>query len=420
MNKVKGTYDVLPNESKNWQYLEDKAKAVASKYNYGEIRTPIMEYSGVFHRQSELSDMVTKETYNFKDKGNREVTLRPEGTAGVIRAFVENKIYANNDLFKVFSIGQNFRYERPQKGRYRQFMQFSLEAVGAKSPLLDAEVIKMASEFIESLGLNNVSILVNSIGDTESRKNYQKALVDYLTPFKDELSNDSKERLDKNPLRILDSKNDNDQKIIENAPKPNEHLTATSKAYFEDVLEYLKTFNVNFQIDNKLVRGLDYYSDLVFEVKAEIKDFGAQNILGGGGRYESLVKELGGPETSAIGIAFGMERLLYALEIEGLLPTTDEALDVFIINFDAKYNNYVADILNELRSNNLKVDLDFNVSSFKSQLKRALNNNAKYLIIIGEDEVSKNEITIKNTKTEVQTTISKTDLLKHLNEEMVN
>lgn len=418
MNKVKGTYDVLPNEVKNWQYLEKKARKIAKKYNFTEIRTPIIEYSGVFHRDNELSDMVTKETYNFKDKSNRDLTLRPEGTAGVIRSYVENKLYIDNDLLKVYSIGPNFRYERPQKGRYRQFMQFSLEAIGIKKPLVDAEVITMSKDFIESLGLKNVSIEVNSIGDKESRINYQNALISYLTPFKEELSNDSKERLTKNPLRILDSKSDADQKIILNAPKPIDYLSDASKKYFDDVIKYLKIFNVNYKINDQLVRGLDYYSDTVFEVKAEIKNFGAQNVLGGGGRYENLVEELGGPKTSAIGFAFGMERLLYALEAEALLDIEEEALDAYIISFDEKFNEYSASILNTLRNKNYLVDIDFNNKSFKSQLKKALKLNAKTLIIIGEDEHSNNKVTVKNTKTEVQETINLKDLVKQLEKEL--
>lgn len=418
MNRVKGTYDVLPNEVSKWQYLEKTAKKIATKYNFKEIRTPIFEYSGVFHRESELSDMVTKETYNFKDKGDRDITLRPEGTAGVIRAYVENKLYVDNDLLKVYSMGPNFRYERPQKGRYRQFSQFSLEAIGVKSPLLDAEVIKMSQEFIEELGLKNVAIEINSIGDIESRKNYLTALIDYLTPFKEELSNDSKERLIKNPLRILDSKDKRDQEIIKDAPKPIDYLSDTSKLYFNDLLKYLEVFNVNYTINNQLVRGLDYYSDTVFEVKAEIKGFGAQNVLGGGGRYENLVKELGGPETSAIGFAFGMERLLYALEAEEILNIEDDSLDVFIISFSEEFNIYKTTILNQLRNSNYIVDLDFSNRSFKSQLKKALKSNAKMLVIVGEEEFNNNMVTIKNTKTEEQTTITKNELLNKIKKEL--
>lgn len=419
INKVKGTYDVLPNEVAKWQYLESKIKDITKKYNYFEMRTPIMEYSGVFHRQSEQSDMVTKETYNFLDKGNREVTLKPEGTAGIIRSYVENKIYANNDVFKAYYVSQMFRYDRPQKGRYRQFMQFGVEAVGAKSPLIDAEVIALAAEFIESLGLKSVQVEINSIGDDESRANYQKALVDYLTPFEEELSFDSKNRLKTNPLRILDSKDKKDQEITANGPRPLDFLNEESKKYFEDVLKYLEIFNVEYHINHSLVRGLDYYSETVFEIKANIKNFGAQNVLGGGGRYEALVSELGGPKTSAIGLAFGMERLLIALEEEDLLPQEDNSLDAYIITFTNQDKMYAASILKELRVNNLNVDIEFEQKSFKSQLRKALNKNAKTLIIIGENEVTENKVTLKNTKTEEQVSINREDLISTINKELV-
>ena len=419
INKVKGTYDILPSDIKKWHFLERKIKAITKKYNYEEIRTPVFEYSEVFHRETELSDMVTKETYNFLDKGNRELTLRPEGTAGVIRSYVENKIYATNDLYKVYYVSNMYRYERPQKGRYREFRQFGIEAIGSKNSLIDAEVIKLSSEFIESLGLKEVTVLINSIGDNESRDKYQKALVSYLMPYIDELSDDSKRRINTNPLRILDSKDRGDQQIVKDAPKPIDYLSEDSKTYLDEVLNYLKIFNVSYELDNKLVRGLDYYSEVVFEVKANIKNFGAQNILGGGGRYESLVTELGGPETSAIGIAFGMERLLLALEFENIEIEEKDFLDSYIITFDKKYNNYAANILNTLRENNYLADLDFNNRSFKAQLRRALAKNSKTLIIIGEDEVNNNQVTIKNTKTEKQETIAIEDLLKHLKEELV-
>ena len=413
-NKVKGTYDILPNEINKWQYLESKIDDITKKYHYEEIRTPVFEYSEVFHREGDFSDMVTKETYNFKDKGGRDITLRPEGTAGIVRSFVENKMYANNDLTKLYYISNMYRYERPQKGRYREFRQFGLEAIGAKSPLLDAEVIKMASEFIESLGLKEVSVLINSIGDSKSREAYQKALVKYLTPYLDELSDDSKRRINNNPLRILDSKDLGDQKIVENAPKPVDYLSVESKNYLDSVLNYLNVFGVKYELTDKLVRGLDYYSEVVFEIKSNIKDFGAQNILGGGGRYDQLVSDLGGPETSAVGIAFGMERLLLALEAEELIPEDSKSLDAFIITFNKDGDEYAAKVLNLLRDASFLVDLDFEGRSFKSKLRKALNKNSKTLIIIGDEEIKTNSVSLKNTKTEVQTTVKIENLIEKL------
>lgn len=418
INKVKGTYDVMPEESKKWQFLETKIKEIMKEYNYLEIRTPIMEYSPVFHRENELSDMVTKETYNFKDKADRDLTLRPEGTAGVIRSYVENKVYANNDIFKVFYIGQQFRYERPQKGRYRQFMQFGVEAVGTKSAALDAEVIAMAANLVKSLGLKEVVVEVNSLGDVESRNNYRKALVDYFTPYIEQLSNDSKERLKTNPLRILDSKSDSDILLIKDAPKPLEFLTKESALYFTELQDFLKAFNVNYVLNDTLVRGLDYYGDTVFEVKANIKGFGAQNVLGGGGRYESLVKELGGPDLGGIGMAFGMDRLLLALEAEALIDNELEPIDAYIITFGETEKRYAASILSELRINKYSADMTYNKKSFKAQLRYALKLQAKILIIIGEDELNNNVVSFKNTTTEIQTTIKKSEIVTMMKKEL--
>ncbi|HHY96770.1 MAG TPA: histidine--tRNA ligase [Acholeplasma sp.] len=412
--KVKGTYDVLPNESKRWQALEKFVRDLFNTFKYEEIRTPMMEYSNVFHRENEQSDMVTKETYNFKDKGDRDLTLRPEGTAGVIRSYVENKLYANNRLTKLYYIGPNFRYERPQKGRYRQFMQFGVEAVGSSDPFVDAEVIFLAYETICRLGLKGVKVKLNSIGDDLSKSNYKKVLVDYLTPFKDQLSADSIERLNKNPLRILDSKAPEDKKIVENAPLPINYLSDAAKEHFNKVKEALDALNVPYIIDGKIVRGLDYYSHTVFEIEAAIPGFGAQNTLGGGGRYESLVEELGGPRLGAIGFAFGMERLLYALEMENIQLVNEERLDAYFIYFDEPSKSVSFKLLNELRQDDFKVDMSYLPKSFKSQLKEALDLKAKYLVIIGENELKDQMVQLKNTDTQIQELIPMNQLKEKL------
>lgn len=416
---VKGAYDILPEDVYLWQYLEEKINNITNKYNYKEIRTPIFEHSEVFHRDSELSDMVLKETYNFKDKGNRNLTLRPEGTAGVIRSYVEHKKYATEDLYKVFYYGPMFRYERPQKGRYRQFHQFGCEAIGYKSPLLDAEIIKVAYDLMDEIGLNNVFVEINSLGDQKSRENYLKALVDYLTPLKDKLSNDSKDRLKRNPLRILDSKNKNDIELLKDAPKIEDYLTKESKEYFLETLNYLKLMNVNYKINHKLVRGLDYYGEVVFEFFADLENLGSQNALGGGGRYETLVNELGGPNTTAIGFSLGLDRLIIALkEHNKNLLDNKKDTDVFIITFGSKEKEYSINVINELRLNNFNVEYDYLNRSFRSQFKRALNNNAKYIVIIGEDEMNTNLLTLKNTKTEEEEKILLNDLINKLEKEL--
>lgn len=418
MNKVKGTYDVLPNESKMWQALEKKIAQLMERYNYKEIRTPMMEYSEVFHRQSEGSDMVTKETYDFLDRSDRKLTLKPEGTAGVIRSFVENKLYVGNDVVKLYYIQPNFRYERPQKGRYRQFMQFGVEAIGIRSPLLDAEVVSIAYNFIKILGLKGAKIKINTLGDKTSRTNYLEALKAYFEPHREVLSYDSKVRLDKNPLRILDSKDENDIKLVKDAPTPLEYLTDDAKNYFDDVLKYLDSANIDYEISPRLVRGLDYYSHVVFEVEADIEGFGAQNVLGGGGRYESLVEELGGPSLGGIGIAFGLERILLALEAEHINLASEDAIDAYFIVFDEAHKKHAFSYAEMLRANDISVEFDFKKTSFKNQLKRALKLNAKYLLILGEDEINQGTITVKNTVTETQESIKQNDLLTYLKEKL--
>jgi histidyl-tRNA synthetase len=377
-----------------------------------------MEYSEVFHRQSELSDMVTKETYDFDDRGDRKLTLRPEGTAGIIRSYVENKLYASQELEKVYYIGPNFRYERPQKGRYRQFYQFGVEAIGAVDASLDAELIILAYDFIKRLGLKGVRVRINSLGDDQSRANYQEALINHFTPHFETLCGDCKHRLQKNPLRILDCKVDMNHEAVKSAPTPQDFLTDESRSYFKEVLDHLNAAKISYEIAPKLVRGLDYYSHTVFEIEADIEGFGAQNVLGGGGRYQKLVKELGGPDLGGIGFAFGMERLLLALDAESVDFAKEEELDAYVIVFNQAYKTLATKIIFDLRQGNLKVDTNFTNKSFKAQLKQALRYQAKYLIIIGEEEYKKGVVGIKDTTTEVQEEVVISKVRKYILEKM--
>jgi histidyl-tRNA synthetase len=418
VNKVKGTYDVLPTESYQWQALEQKIREVLALYGIKEIRTPIMEYSEVFHRQSELSDMVTKETYDFDDRGDRRLTLRPEGTAGVIRAYVENKLYASQELEKVYYIGPNFRYERPQKGRYRQFYQFGVEAIGAIDPALDAEMIILAFDFIKRLGLKGVRVRINSLGDDSSRKSFQTALTNHFLPHQDTLCDDCKARLEKNPLRILDCKVDQKHEAVIHAPTPQDYLNEASRTYFQEVLAHLNAAKISYEIAPKLVRGLDYYSHTVFEIEADIEGFGAQNVLGGGGRYQKLVSELGGPELGGIGFACGMERLLLALDAENVDFAKDRNLDAFIIVFNKEHRTAVTQILYELRTANIVCDANYTQKAFKGQLKQALKLNARYLIILGEEEMKRGVVGIKDTETEVQEEVLIPKIRKYLLEKL--
>ncbi|TVP85086.1 MAG: histidine--tRNA ligase [Acholeplasmataceae bacterium] len=402
IHRVKGTYDVLPGESYLWQALENKIRTILGLYNMREIRTPIIEYSEVFHRQTELSDMVTKETYDFDDRGERRLTLRPEGTAGVIRSYVEHKMYASQELEKVYYIGPHFRYERPQKGRYREFYQFGVEAIGALDPALDAEMIILSYDFIKRLGLKGVRVRLNTLGDESSRTAYQEALKTHFTPHQDTMCEDCRQRLVKNPLRILDCKVDAKHPAMTSAPKTIDVLNDDSKAYFKQVLDHLNAAKISYEIAHKMVRGLDYYSHTVFEIEADIEGFGAQNVLGGGGRYQQMVAELGGPDLGGIGFAFGMERLLMALEAEHVTIADIQTVDVFVIVFKEADRTLATKLLYELRGADLVCDMNYTKKAFKGQLKQALKLGAKYLVILGEDEMSRGVVSIKNTKTEVQ------------------
>ncbi|MBE0700771.1 MAG: histidine--tRNA ligase [Acholeplasmataceae bacterium] len=418
INKVKGTYDVLPSESYLWQALEAKIRDVLALYNIREIRTPVMEYSDVFHRQSELSDMVTKETYDFDDRGDRRLTLRPEGTAGVIRSYVENKLYASQELEKVYYIGPHFRYERPQKGRYRQFYQFGVEAIGAIDPALDAEMIILAYDFIKRLGLKGVRVKINTLGDDASRKVYQDTLIKHFSPHRKELCEDCQIRLDKNPLRILDCKVDQKHPSIINAPTTGDYLNPESKKYFKQVLDHLNMAKISYEIAPRLVRGLDYYSHTVFEIEADIEGFGAQNTLGGGGRYQRMVAELGGPDLGGIGFACGMERLLLALEAESVDFAKEKTLDVYVICFKDELKSIATKLLYDIRAKNFVADMNFTGKAFKGQLKHALKQQAKYLIILGEDEYAKGVVSIKNTQTEVQEEVLLQKVGKYLKDKL--
>nr|MCR4856290.1 histidine--tRNA ligase [Erysipelotrichaceae bacterium] len=306
---VKGTYDLLPDTMIRFNMLSDLFRQFLNLYGYGEIKTPVFEFTGVFQKENDTSDMVTKEMYTFSPNGKDSLTLRPEGTAGVIRSFVENKLYGVNELpVKLGYIEEMFRHERPQKGRQRQFTQMGVECIGDKDPLIDAEVIALGYFFIKTIGLQGVKVLINSLGDSESRLGYRKALEDYFGPHKEELCFDCQNRLHKNPLRILDCKIDSGKELVKQAPKM--VLSEASAEYFEKVKHYLDVLGIPYEIDDRLVRGLDYYTDTVFEVVSTNEASGSQATIFGGGRYDDLVKEMGGPQISGIGFAIGVERLM--------------------------------------------------------------------------------------------------------------
>ena len=415
ITKPKGTYDILPDESPKWAKLEDTIRKICKLFNYKEIRTPIFESSDVFHRdQNDTSDMVTKETYDFKDRSDRGITLRPEGTAGVARAFVENKLYVENPVSKLFYMGPMFRYERPQKGRNRQFNQFGVEALGSDSPLIDVEVISLGATLIRALGLKDVTVKINSLGDEESRSAYKNVLIDHFSKYKDCLCEDCLNRLEKNPLRILDCKVDRDKDFFKTAPKINEYLNDYSKDRFKEVLAGLDLLDLKYVVDDNLVRGLDYYSHTVFELEVNVPEFGAQNVIGAGGRYDNLISDLGGPKTPGVGMAFGVERLLLATDLNGKKLAKPDEIHAYIIALGKKAQMEAIRLNNVLRIGGLSTDMDYLSGSLKAQFKKADKNNAKFTLILGDDELEKGEINIKNNETDEQETIKIVDVYAYI------
>ena len=412
---VNGTYDLLPDTMTKFNMLEDLFRQYLDLYGYSEIKTPVFEYTGVFRKENDTSDMVTKEMYTFSVNDKDSLTLRPEGTAGVIRSFVENKLYGSAELpVKLGYIEEMFRHERPQKGRQRQFTQMGVECLGEKNPLIDAEVIALGYSYIKALGLNSVKVLINSLGDNESRLNYKNELIEYFKPYKDELCKDCQNRLEKNPLRILDCKIDHEKDIVQNAPKMK--LNEASEKYFEDVKHYLDVLGIPYEVDDKLVRGLDYYTDTVFEVVSTNEASGSQATIFGGGRYDNLVKEMGGPEISGIGFAMGVERLLILCEAEDIFEL-QKSIDCYVINLNED-KDYAFDLLESLRNEGYVSEMDYYGRSLKAQFKSSERKNARFIIIVGEDEVKNNTVTLKDTLTQAQEEVKKEELSERLEQLM--
>lgn len=418
---VKGTHDIYETEANLYHDLEIHCLLVASVFGYQEIRTPIIEHTNLFVRGvGESSDIVNKEMYTFDDKGGRSVTLRPEVTAGIMRSIATNKLYANADLpLRYFYTGPCFRYERPQAGRYRQFNQFGIEAVGAPSYLLDAEVISVGYRIIDTLGIKNAKVYINSLGDEESRKKYREALKEYFAKHIDEMCADCKRRFEVNPLRILDCKVEEDRKFIENAPKMSDYLSPEAKLYLNNVISLLKEIGIETVVDNNLVRGLDYYTGVVFEYHVD-KVEGLDNVgaLGGGGHYAHLLKEVGGPDLEGVGLAFGIERLAYIYS-HVTKRSYKYCPDVYLIGMTQDIIDKNFSLAEVLRSTGFVVEANYEVKSMKSLLKIAVKKNAKFAIIVGEEEIENNRVTIKNLESQEQTSVGLEDLTRIL-ETMVN
>ncbi len=415
----RGTRDILPEKTGEWQYVERKFRETCALYNYEEIRTPTFESTDLFKRSvGETTDIVGKEMYTFEDRKGRSLTLRPEGTASVMRAFVENKLFAQNELTKLFYMGAMFRYERAQKGRWREFFQFGVEVLGSESPSIDAEVIALGNQYLKEVGLTEFKAVINTLGDGKSRNAYREALKNYFKPHIDFLCADCKSRLEKNPLRILDCKVDKNSEIIKLAPKASLYLTEASKQYFLEVKEMLDLIGVEYIVDETLVRGLDYYNHTVFEFISTSDKMGVQSTIFGGGRYNGLVAQLGGPDIGGIGFALGAGRLLLALESEGVNLQANSNLDAFIVSTSEQTNKYALKVAQMLRLAGFAVDKDYLDKKFKGQMKLLDKYSSKCALILGDDELENNEITVKIREIDLQEKVKIDELVTFLNEKM--
>jgi histidyl-tRNA synthetase len=406
---ITGTKDILPSEISRWQYFEKLLRETFQLFNYREIRTPIFEETALFARGiGEETDIVSKEMYTFRDRSETSITLRPENTAGVVRAYIEQSLGSQQSLNKLFYIGPMFRQERPQAGRLRQFHQFGAEAIGSTSPLLDAEMIQIAFHILKNLGLKNLVVKINSLGIPEVRENYKKLLREFLKDKKSQLSEDSRKRFDTNILRIFDSKIVVDQNILKDAPLLIDHLDEESKNDFEVVKNYLVKVGIPFEVDPALVRGLDYYTKTTFEIVSG--SVGSQSALCGGGRYDLLVEELGGKPTPGVGFAAGMERILLACENENSLIIENPSVGVYLVRVDAGLELEVANFASVLRRQNISCDYDYLNRSMKAQMREANKQNAKYVIFVGGDEYKQGKLNLKNLENGEQQLIDVKDL----------
>lgn len=410
----KGFEDILPDGSWKWQAIERIARETAALYHFGEIRTPVLESTALFHRGvGEGSDIVRKETFTFEDRGGDSMTLRPEGTAGVVRAAIEHNLVAQEgSRAKVFYIGPNFRYERPQKGRLRAHHQFGAEAFGISDPAQDVECILLQMDFYRRCGLRDVELQVNSLGDAESKQRYRDLLVEFLTPKKEALSEDSQRRLTENPLRILDSKDPRDREAVQGAPPAADALSEKSRSHFDAVRQLLTDAKVKFTVNPSLVRGFDYYTETLWEVTAA--GLGAQNAIGGGGRYDNLVESLGGRPTPGVGFGSGLERLLIALESQGVALPDDRRPLVWLVFHGEAARTAQFSLLQELRAAGIPADMDHSGRSVKAQFKMLDREKAAWAVTVGESEITAGTVVLKDLKSGEQTTLARGELISRL------
>ena len=410
----RGTKDITPKDAYKWNYVENKFREICSLFGYEEMRTPVFEHTELFKRSvGDTTDIVQKEMYSFTDKGGRDITLKPEGTAGVVRAFIENKLYADTQPTKLFYITPCFRYERPQAGRQRQFHQFGIEALGSDKPSLDAEVIALAVQFFNEVGLKDLAVSINSVGCPTCRAEYNARLKEYLDKKSDVLCETCLERKDKNPMRVIDCKNPTCKENLNDIPFMVDHICDDCKDHFEKLQTYLKEMDINFVVDKTIVRGLDYYKKTAFEIISN--DIGSQSTVCGGGRYDGLVEQLGGPKgVSGIGFGLGAERLLLTMENNNIEIENPYATDIFIVTIGDEAKTKSFKLLKDLRTNHISAENDHLDRSVKAQFKYSDKINAKFTIVIGDDELANDTATLKNMSTSEQTTIKLSEIVQEL------
>ncbi|MDY4485397.1 MAG: histidine--tRNA ligase [Anaerovibrio sp.] len=394
-NAPRGTKDILPDTVGDWNYVEGEIRELCRRFGYSEIRTPIFEHTELFQRGiGECTDVVDKEMYTFTDRGERSITLRPENTASAVRAYLQNKLYAQSNLVKLFYIGSMFRYDRPQAGRMREFHQFGVEALGEANPAVDAEVILLAMNLLEGLGLKDLELSINSVGCPKCRSKYRTMLQDFFRDKLEDLCEDCRSRFERSPLRILDCKKDSDKPYMADAPKITDCLCEECAEHFAKLKELLTSAGISFTHDPRLVRGLDYYTKTAFEIK--YPPLGAQSAVAGGGRYDGLIEEMGGNPTPAVGFATGLERLLLALESQNLLPEKNRSVDAYVVALGETAQAEGFKLLNSLRQQGLSAAMDFAGRSMKAQMKQANKMGAKYSVILGEDEISEGVVMLRS------------------------
>ena len=419
-NRPRGTNDFLPGETEKWQYIEQAMRNICRTFGYKEIRTPIFEHTELFLRSvGDTSDIVEKEMYSFEDKAFRHLTLRPENTAGVVRAFLENRLYADPQPTKLYYIGPMFRYDQPQAGRYRQFNQFGVEVMGTNDPSIDGEVIALAAELFKGLGLKNLTVKINTVGCKDCRPQHSQKLKEYFSQYKNELCPTCQSRLERNPLRILDCKEEKCKEIAEGAPTTIEAACDNCKSHFAKVQKYLDMAGISYEVDTNLVRGLDYYTQTAFEIV--VNTIGsAQNAVCGGGRYNGLLEQIGSTDMPGIGFAVGMERLLLTMKEEGVELSLEENPAVYIASLGEKAAEAAFGITHELRKRGIYAEKDYLSRSLKAQMKGADRLKVKYVVMIGDDELAKNALVVRNMADGSQEEVAIEEIVSYLEGRLKN